>query len=282
MLNLFEIANNLTENEQGVWSSINTMTCSYPEDSANRYFAVEDDSFWFRHRNDAIIAAVKKFPADGFILDVGGANGCVTLGLKNSGFEVILLDPNIKGLRNAKKRGLQPVIWSTVADAGFKDHTIPAIGLFDVLEHIEDDKDFLKGLKKILFSNGWLYLTVPACQTLWSTEDEYTGHFRRYTISQIKKTLKIAGYTTVYATYLFSYLPIPILFARTLPTKLGLDRPSTDKNAQRENTVKSRVVNSILFLFHTLELAMIKRKKMIPFGTSLLIVAHPETGFNEN
>ena len=107
MLNLFEIANNLTENEQGVWSSINTMTCSYPEDSANRYFAVEDDSFWFRHRNDAIIAAVKKFPADGFILDVGGANGCVTLGLKNSGFEVILLDPNIKGLRNAKKRGLQ-------------------------------------------------------------------------------------------------------------------------------------------------------------------------------
>ena len=175
MLNLSEIANNLTEKEQGVWFSGNTATCSYPEDSSNRYFSIENDSFWFRHRNDAIISVVKMFSPGGFILDVGGANGYVTFRLKNSGFEAILLEPNIKGLQNAKKRGLSPVICSTATDAGFKDQVIPAIGLFDVLEHIEDDRGFLKELKRILSPNGRLYLTVPAYQTLWSSEDEYTG-----------------------------------------------------------------------------------------------------------
>ena len=282
MLNLSEIANNLTEKEQGVWFSGNTATCSYPEDSSNRYFSIENDSFWFRHRNDAIISVVKMFSPGGFILDVGGANGYVTFRLKNSGFEAILLEPNIKGLQNAKKRGLSPVICSTATDAGFKDQVIPAIGLFDVLEHIEDDRGFLKELKRILSPNGRLYLTVPAYQTLWSSEDEYTGHFRRYTASRIKETLKSSGYTTVYTTYLFSYLPIALFFARTLPTKLGLGKPSTDKNAREENTVNSRITTSILSLFHKLELSIIDKKKTIPFGASLLLVANSEPGLSKD
>ncbi len=276
LINFSEVANNLTQNEQGVWFSGSTATCSYPEDGQDRYFAIEDSSFWFHHRNNAIIAAVKKFPPDGFILDVGGANGYVTLGLRKNGFNAILLEPSIAGLRNARKRGLDPIICSTVADAGFKNNTIPAIGLFDVLEHIEDETDFLKELKRILFPNGRLYLTVPAYQTLWATEDEYAGHFRRYSMSRIKKLLKNNKFRVDYTTYLFSYLPIPLFFTRTLPTKLGLAKSSTDENARRENVVKPKVTNVILSLYHKLELLIIKQKIPIPIGSSLLIVAHPE------
>jgi SAM-dependent methyltransferase len=275
-INFSEVANNLTQKEQGVWFSGSTAACSYPADGQDRYFAIEDNSFWFRHRNNAIIAAVKKFPPAGFILDVGGANGYVTLGLRKNGFNAVLLEPSITGLRNARKRGLYPIICSTVADAGFKNNTIPAVGLFDVLEHIEDEAGFLKELKRILFPDGRLYLTVPACQMLWAREDEYAGHFRRYSISRIKKLLKNNKFKVDYATYLFSYLPVPLFFVRTLPTKLGLAKPSTDENARRENVVKPKITNVILSLYHKLELLMIKQNIPIPIGSSLLVVAHPE------
>jgi SAM-dependent methyltransferase len=259
-----------------VWFSGSTATCSYPVDGQDRCFAIEDNSFWFRHRNNAIIAAVKNFPPDGFILDVGGANGYVTLGLRKSGFDAVILEPSITGLRNARKRGLYPIICSTVADAGFKNNTIPAVGLFDVLEHIEDETVLLKELRRILFPDGRLYLTVPAYQTLWAAEDEYAGYFRRYSMGRIKKLLKNNKFRVDYVTHLFSYLPIPLFFARTLPTKLGLAKPSTDETFRRENVVKLKITNVILSLYHRLELLMIKQKIPIPVGGNLLVVAHPE------
>jgi SAM-dependent methyltransferase len=274
LINFSEVANNLTQNEQGVWFSGSAAACSYPDDGQDRYFAIEDNSFWFRHRNNAIIAAVKKFPPVGFILDVGGANGYVTLGLRKSGFDAVLLEPGISGLRNAKKRGLRPIICSTVVDAAFKDNIIPAVGLFDVLEHIEDETDFLKELKRILFPGGRLYLSVPAYQILWADEDEYAGHFRRYSMNRIKKLLQNSGFRVDYATYLFSYLPIPLFFVRTLPSKVGLAKPSTGESARRENVLKSKIANTIISLYNKLELLIIKRKIPIPIGSSLLIVAH--------
>ena len=279
MPDFYEIADNLSEVEPGIWSSGSTAACSYPEDGQQVCFGLEDNSFWFRHRNNAVITAVKKFPPEGFILDVGGSNGYVTLGLKKSGFDVVLLEPGIEGLQNAKVRGLEPIICSTVADAGFKDHSIPAIGLFDVLEHIKDETRFLKGLKRILVPNGRLYLTVPAYNALWSMEDEYAEHFRRYTLSRIRKTLQICGYTTDYATCLFSYLPIPVFFVRTLPFKLGLAKLYSGEDHRRQHAVKSRLINSILSVLHKMELAMIEKEMRIPLGGSLLIIAHTEKGY---
>jgi len=275
--NVLEFADNLSQGEQGIWFSGNTAACSYPEDGQDRYFAIENDSFWFRHRNNAIIAAVKRFPPDGFILDIGGANGYVTLGLENNGFDAVLLEPSVAGARNARKRGLGQVICSTVADAGFRDNTVPAIGLFDVLEHIEDQTGFLKDVKRILVPEGCLYLTVPAYKALWSMEDNYAKHFRRYTLSRISRTLQTSGYTIDYATYLFSYLPVPLFFARTLPARLGLAKASTAEDARRENVIKSKITNAVISVFHALELRMIKRKMLVPFGGSLLVAAHSNT-----
>ena len=38
-----------------------------------------------------------------------------------------------------RAKGVSVVINSTLQDAGFAPECVPAIGLFDVLEHIEDD-----------------------------------------------------------------------------------------------------------------------------------------------
>ncbi len=55
---------------------------------------------------------------------------------------------------------------------GLRIALIGAIGLFDVLEHIENEAGFLKQLREVLKTGGRLYLTVPAFRWLWSIREK--------------------------------------------------------------------------------------------------------------
>lgn len=91
---------------------------------------------------------MRMFSPPGAVFDIGGGNGFVALGIKNAGREVVLVEPGPEGVRNARVRGLTTIICSTLEDAGFLKHTIPAIGIFDVLEHVEDDTAFPEHFEK--------------------------------------------------------------------------------------------------------------------------------------
>jgi len=65
-----------------------------------------------------------------------------------------------------------------------------AICALDVLEHVEDDFDFLNTLVNLLKPGSPLLLTVPAFQFLFSDHDRNLRHFRRYTGGQIIELLQ--------------------------------------------------------------------------------------------
>lgn len=50
----------------------------------------------------------------------------------------------------------------------------------NVLEHIENDFETIKNLKKMLKKNGFLIIFVPAFNFLYSEFDVKIGHYRRY------------------------------------------------------------------------------------------------------
>jgi len=52
--------------------------------------------------------------------------------------------------------------------------------LMDVLEHIEDDADFLEKLLEKASKNTLVLITVPAFQFLFSNHDAFLKHHRRY------------------------------------------------------------------------------------------------------
>ena len=79
--------------------------------------------------------------------------------------------------------------------------------LLDVLEHIENDKEFLILIKKKLKINGRLLITVPAFEKLWSSEDDAAGHFRRYTIERPKLHGGTSGLPN-YNQHLFFWLSV--------------------------------------------------------------------------
>ncbi len=196
---------------------MNNNAISYPESARNELFAIEDDSFWFLHRNGVICEMMQSLRPIGEIVDIGGGNGFVAAGIEQAGFSVTMLEPGRQGCLNARKRGV------TATEGTLRDiETVPNAGLFDVLEHIEDDRGFLVELREKL--QGRLFLTVPACPLLWSQEDEDAGHFRRYTKRSLKRSLEDAGFSVERMFYFFGPLVLPVFLARTIPFRLGRRR----------------------------------------------------------
>lgn len=256
--------------QDGIWKSETNHTVSYPDDGNNLCFEIEDNSFWFKHRNKLILELVHRFSRKSLFFDVGGGNGFVSKALQNAGVETFLVETGWQGIANAHKRGVNNLIWAPLDDLEFLAHSVPAIGVFDVVEHIENDLNFLGKLNEMITAWGHLYLTVPAYKALWSDEDVLAGHFHRYTLGAIEKKLELAGFKVVYSTYVFHFLPIPIFIMRSLPNKLNHRATKVDELKHKANHNKnSWIVEKLL----NLELAAVTRGIRIPFGSSCLVVA---------
>ncbi|MFC1975334.1 class I SAM-dependent methyltransferase, partial [Chloroflexota bacterium] len=59
----------------------------------------------------------------------------------------------------------------------------------EVLEHIENDDEFLGLLVGVLSNRGQLVLSVPSRMKFWSKHDEIVGHIKRYEKEEIIKML---------------------------------------------------------------------------------------------
>jgi len=270
--NLREIAPNLELGQEGWWSSRSLSDVSYPEEGNDLCYSVEDSSFWFSHRNRCILEAIQLFPPSGTLFDVGGGNGYVARAIQDSGLDVVLVEPGLAGVRNAVKRGIRQVVRSTLEDAGVSAETLPAVGLFDVVEHIRDDSGFLTGIHRLLIPKGRVYVTVPAYQWLWSGEDILAGHSRRYTIPTLRSLLEGAGYTVEFATYFFGFLPLPILVRRVLPYRLGFATRQATADAVRSDH-SHPLAGRMLQVLARRELSRIAKLRPLRVGGSCMAVA---------
>jgi SAM-dependent methyltransferase len=270
---LSHLARNLMPLEPGIWGSPAAQkTMSFPQHGHAECYAIEDSSFWFQHRNQCIAAVVERHPPPGAIFDVGGGNGYVSLGLNQRGFETVLVEPGLEGSRFARGRGLEPVICSTVEDAGFADASLPAVGVFDVIEHIEDDVGFLNTLARLIRRGGKLYVTVPAYGWLWSDEDRVAGHHRRYRLGALVRLLARCGFASEFASYIFWPLPPAIFVSRSLPARLGRHSETTVEKYQGEHNPQSRGRGLLQWALER-ELARLRRGHALPFGSSCLVAA---------
>jgi hypothetical protein len=58
-------------NENGIYFSGAAFPVSYPEYGNDIFFTVEDESYWFSHRNRCIIEMIRKFrPAGSLFFDI--------------------------------------------------------------------------------------------------------------------------------------------------------------------------------------------------------------------
>jgi SAM-dependent methyltransferase len=127
----------------------------------------------------------------------------------------------------------------------------------NVLEHVEDDEEFLRAAAKIVVPGGHLLLFVPAHQFLYGSLDAAFDHYRRYSKAGLSSVVSRAGWELVriYNVNIAGILPWLIAGKILRSTTLG---------------------HWQMWIFDRLVIPVIKRVESVrePFvGQSLLVIA---------
>jgi SAM-dependent methyltransferase len=263
-----------------------TSRTSYTAEQFAPLFAAEDRHFWFRSRNRCIAATLRALPdfsAIHEVLEVGCGTGVVLAELQRvfPAARVIGMDLFDEGLAFARKRFSGTLVQGDVLTHEFA-HPFDLIGIFDVLEHLDDDAGILQRLWQQLKPGGYLVLTVPAHQGLWSYFDEVAHHRRRYAPAELERKLTATGFDVVQATLFMSVLFLPLWLKRRLLGErlVSLSRASADR---RQTAVESDLkinplTNWLLEMALRPEAFLIAHGIRLPLGTSLLAVARRPAG----
>lgn len=231
--------------------------------------AVEDTSFWFAHRSELLAALMDRFAPGASVWDLGGGNGHQAMVLQARGRDVVLVEPGARGCRNAVRRGVRTVVCSTIEALRLPDASVPNATLLDVIEHVPDPQPLLRECRRVVRDR--LIVTVPAYESLWSDEDEYAEHQRRYTMALLHDHLQQAGFVIEWASYFFSSLVAPIFLFRALPYRVGrrkrADEPDLSEHTPRG--LSQRLIEALLARERDQLLAGRSRS----FGSSIVAVA---------
>ena len=225
------------------------------------------DSVWGNARAKLIQRYLQKHKVE-ILWEIGAGNGLVAIPLQNSGITVIASDPIYSGMKQTAEYGILSL------HARFKDLKLPresisAIGIFDVLEHIEEPKSFLNDLYKVMKIDGLLFVTVPAHSWLYSDFDKAVGHFRRYSRRQIDNEIVQSGFKRIDSKYFFFSLVIPALFLRRIPYLLGRRKAfESNKGIRSEIKIQTRIASWFKFILKPMLAA--ESHFRVPFGLSVI------------
>ncbi len=238
------------------------------------YFAdlarLEDGNFWFRARNLLIQWAVEKY-CQGFqsMLEIGCGTGYVLSGMVDRFPAVRFYASEIftAGLGYAASRLPSVTLMQMDAREIPFESEFDVIGAFDVLEHIQEDSQVLLQIHAALKSSGFLLLSVPQHEWLWSPVDDYACHQRRYGAADLHAKLRAAGFDVLRSTsFVVGHLPAMYL-SRLLQSG---QRKAFDPLAEFDIPTS---LNAVLFRMLAAELKLIKAGISFPMGGSRLVVA---------
>jgi SAM-dependent methyltransferase len=243
---------------------------------------VEERHFWFRARNAVITTlvgtAVRQMNPQPRILEVGCGNGNVLKALRQCCPDAVLvgLDLYEQGLERARQRCQCELVAGDVLQPPFPNESFEVVGMFDVLEHLPDDRAVLVKAHSLLAPGGALVLTVPALPSLWSSFDEVAGHYRRYKPKDLATKLRGAGFEIATLSFFMTTI-YPLVYAsrRWAAPREGhqnSEAVSPFEHAARELQVRP-LLNGLLARLLAWERWWISRGGNLPIGTSLVAVA---------
>ncbi len=175
-----------------------------------------------------VLASPLTGPVD--VLDVGAGDGFVGAKLLDAlpagsavtCFDSEYTDEHLASLRDDAPRQIR--FARTAPDREFD-----AIVMLDVLEHIADDRGFLRDfVMRRLRPGGRLLISVPAHQALYTQHDVALGHHRRYSQGALRDVLVGSGLAPRTLGSLFGSLLAPRAVAKLVERVRGIrSRPAS-------------------------------------------------------
>jgi SAM-dependent methyltransferase len=230
--------------------------------------AEQESTYWWHIGRlriiDTYVSLAQRKKHQPKILNVGcGTGGTIDMLEKHGPTDNV--DVSEDAIRFVKKLGHKKVRKVNGIELPFKDKTYDLVCAFDVLEHIDRDKDALKEWARVLRDDGAVVITVPAYQWLWTEHDVSLHHKRRYTRQRLTSAAKAAGLEPKKTSY-------AIVFS--LPLVVGfrfLNKVLNRKTDSETSYVKvPQLINSI---FSNLLYGEAKLHKVMSFPAGTSVVA---------
>ncbi len=229
--------------------------------------AAEATHFWLCHRSRLIAWALERHaPGARRGLDLGCGAGSMIRSLRRARPGLVLdgADLSLAALRLAATNlpGVR-LMQMDAADAPFVA-AYDVVGLFDVLEHIDDDAAALASAWRMLAPGGRLILTVPRHPFLWSHLDGLVHHRRRYRAGDLVAKVRAAGFE-VRAVVGYGALLLPLAY---------LARFAYRNVRGLEQVLRLHpLLNAVFDGVERVERAFIRAGVRFPFGDSVMLVA---------
>lgn len=236
---------------------------AYSEDQTAWLNEGGSSGWWYDTRNQIIRKSLDALGESDCLWDVGSGPGIVSSFLNQCGFTCIGIEPSRSGVLVSANRGVTSIA-SDFESLQLPTESIACVGLFDVLEHVDDRTLLLQEIQRTLQKEGVLVITVPSLTWLWSKADEDVGHYLRYSRRTIKAELSKNGFKIQSSRYMFLSLVLPLFILRVIPFRLGFRQPIED------GVLLSKGGGWLSKVLGQIETVV---SKFAPIGSSLLIVA---------
>jgi SAM-dependent methyltransferase len=232
-------------------------------------YEVEGTHWWFAGRRRIIGGFVEEICREmkeerTRILDVGCGTGANLELLAQYG-DAEGVDISADALAFCRARGLEKVRLGAAETLPYEDGSFDLVTALDVVEHLDDDVAGLREMRRVLRPGGRALLFVPAFMFLWGVQDDVSHHRRRYTLKNLGRAVRDAGFEVERATYANISFFAPILAGRALMRATGL-RPAS------ENNINVSALNGLLGRILGAESTLLRHLNF-PFGVSALCVA---------
>jgi SAM-dependent methyltransferase len=188
------------------------------------------------------------------VIDFGAGSGTFAVPISRLGIEVTAIELDEELRAHLANQGLRVAASTAELPAPSFDYAYT----FNVLEHIPDDVEALRGLREKLAPGARLLVYVPAFQVLYTSMDANVGHVRRYSRDTLVHNVSAAGFAVDAVEYVDS-----IGFFATLAFKL------TDRGSGNVNPRMLRIYDRIIFPVSRALDRIVHRW----FGKNLLLVA---------
>jgi SAM-dependent methyltransferase len=240
------------------------------------HWSLEECHWWFKGRRRILVEVLSRYLPVRLdrkplrIAEIGCGTGGNLPALARLG-KVTGVEPDPVGAKWARDRtGLEVVCDSLPDCPSLPDGTFDGVGMFDVLEHIKDDREALRRVRSLLRPGGVALLSVPAFSWLWTSHDVSLHHVRRYARAELIEKIRSSGLTLHFAHYFNFWLFPPVVLVRLIHRMTGGGPPHDFK-------LPPALVNVMLERLFATESRRLAAGRGFPWGVSLLALATRES-----
>jgi SAM-dependent methyltransferase len=164
-----------------------------------------------------------------------------------------------------------PLFRFDVTRCPLPNECVDAVVMLNVLEHIEHDRIAIQQAYRILKKGGIVVIEVPAGPKLYDSYDKYLMHFRRYTLSELKRLLEETNFMVLRQSHLGFFVYPGFWMVKQRNKRLLTEEVVVQQQAAKTSIQATR--HSKLLSTITRFESLLGRFVSFPFGIRCIVTA---------